>query len=92
MANPHLPNRLLPMLRAQGFSSIEVAALPIINTRLAPDTFSFETIRRLARNAVESGAVGAAAAESWQEELHRQSRDGSYFFSVNRFLFTASRP
>ncbi len=42
-------------------------------------------------SAVRQG-VPSAEAEAWAADLRERTGDGDYFFSLNRFLFVATRP
>ena len=68
---------------------MQCTAIPLLETRLAPASFSADAIHWLAKNAVKRGAVSAPEAERWRAELRRREQQNSYFFSLNRFLFTA---
>ncbi len=89
VSSPHLPVRLGPLMKAQGFSAASVDAFPIVNTSCTPGNFSNEMFDQFARYAREQGAVSAAESEAWLDDLQQKGADGSYFFCVNRFIFTA---
>ncbi len=87
--NPNLPARLAPLLDAAGFQISAVDAIPVLNTDYGPDVFSYNFVNGLGRQAAERNAVTAAEANVWIADLEEKGRDGSYFFCVNRFLFSA---
>ncbi len=89
VSSPNLPVRLGPLMKAQGFSAASVDAFPIVNTSCTPGNFSNEMFDKFARYAREQGAVSAAESEAWLDDLQQKGADGSYFFCVNRFIFTA---
>lgn len=89
VASPNLPVRLGPMLRSLGFSAVRVEAVPVVNASLLPDGYSSDIITVFTRKAIEQGRTSRAQAEAWLEDLRRKSRQGEYFFCVNRFLFSA---
>ena len=91
-SNPNLPTQLGPLMNAQGFSAIKVDAFPILNTSHTPGTWSIVMLEQFARYAREQGAVSAADAEAWLDDLQNKGAEGSYFFCVNRFVFTAVKP
>ena len=89
VTSPNLPVRLGPLIRAQGFSAASVDAFPIVNTSCTPGNFSNEMFEQFARYAREQGAVSAGESEEWLDDLQHKGAEGSYFFCVNRFIFTA---
>ncbi len=87
--SPNLPVRLGPLMSAQGFSAVSADSFPIVNTSFAPDSWSIVMLEQFARYAREQGAVSAADSEAWLDDLQHKGAEGSYFFCVNRFVFTA---
>jgi hypothetical protein len=76
-------------MKAQGFSAVSVDAFPIVNTSYTPGSWSIDMLEQFARYAREQGAVSAADSEAWLDDLQDKGAEGSYFFCVNRFVFTA---
>lgn len=91
VSNPNLPVRLIPLLKAQGFSSIRVEAIPILCTDYDPSGFARGTMQWSAQNACKQGAINKEEADAWLDDLERRGESGSYFYCVNRFLFSALR-
>jgi len=89
--SPNLPPRLGPLLRSQGFGALRVEAIPILNPSYAPDNFAVGALEWIARYALEQGAVTAAEAGWWLEDLKHLGEKGEFFFCINRFLFSAVR-
>ena len=89
VSSPNLPVRLGPLMKAQGFSAVGVDAFPILNTSCTPGNFSSEMFDQFARYAREHGTVSAGESEAWLDDLQNKGADRSYFFCVNRFVFTA---
>ena len=46
-------------------------------------------LEQFAHYAQVQGAVSTAEAEAWLDDLRAKGEDGSYFFCVNRFIFSA---
>ncbi len=90
--SPNLPVRLGPLMNAQGFSAVNVAAFPILNTSHTPGSWSIVMLEQFASYAREQSAVSAADSEAWLDDLQHKGAEGSYFFCVNRFVFTAVKP
>jgi ubiquinone/menaquinone biosynthesis C-methylase UbiE len=89
VSSPNLPVRLGPLMKSQGFSAVSVDAFPILNTSCTPGNFSSDMLEQFARYAREQGTVSAGDSEAWLDDLQQKGADGSYFFCVNRFVFTA---
>ncbi len=89
VSSPNLPVRLGPLMKGQGFSAVSVDAFPIVNTSYAPSSWSIDMLEQFAQYAREQDAVSAADSEAWLDDLQHKGAEGSYFFCVNRFVFTA---
>ena len=76
-------------MNAQGFSAVSVEAFPIVNTSYTPGIWSMDMLEQFAEYAREQGAVSAADSHAWLGDLQHKGAEGSYFFCVNRFVFTA---
>jgi hypothetical protein len=90
-AQPHLPPRLPALLRRAGLAPTTAAVIPVLDLRYDPSSFSGGVIGTTRDSAVRQG-VPPAEAEAWAADLRGRTRDGDYFFSVNRYLFTAEKP
>ncbi len=91
VASPNLPVRLAPILREQGFTAVRVEAIPILDTSRSSGSFSVNSLDGIARIAQERGAISKDQEAAWLEDLQRQGPEGTYFFCVNRFLFSATK-
>ena len=87
--SPNLPVHLRPLLKQYGFSQIQVEAVPILNTEYTRSNFSYDMMKWITKNAVKQGVCNEAQRGIWLKELEERERTGSYFFCVNRFLFSA---
>jgi arsenite methyltransferase len=90
--SPNLPPELPTRIREVGFKGISVTAIPIINSSYTPNCFSAGMLKLLSRYAVEKLACDQTESRHWYEQLMALAEQDSYFFSVNRFLFTAVKP
>jgi arsenite methyltransferase len=79
LADPYLPRRLPGLLRDAGFERVEAAIIPILNRGQADD-FSRGIMRTI---------VDFVDDHQWAEDLRAMGDD--YFFSLNRYVFTARR-
>ena len=89
VASPNLPPRLPTLLRRQGFRAVRGEAIPLLNTSLSPNSFSYSSISWLAKNAYKQGAISKQEGRDWTDSLRRKGDADEYFFCLNRFLFTA---
>jgi len=87
--HPHLPTALPGLLAATGFELVRVEALPLLSVQRSGDTYCAGMTDVIARFVVRSGAIDAAEATAWREDLERREAAGTTFFSLSRFLFLA---
>jgi SAM-dependent methyltransferase len=80
LADPYLPRRLPALLRAAGFVLDSATIIPILNRGSDPDAFSRGILPVIA------SFVGDPA---WADDLNALGED--YFFSLNRYVFTARK-
>ena len=91
LPDPHLPCSLLPRLRAAGFDIQEVRIVPILNTEYDPATFSYNIAALIAAFVPGHRGISENDATGWLNDLADLQQHGRYFFSLNRYLFVASR-
>jgi len=85
--------RLLPgALRRAGLKIEQAGAIPLVELDPGENTYSGSQVTELARYVVSKGGVPAAEAHAWEEDLRSLAKRGEYFFSLNRYLFVASKP
>ena len=87
--SPNLPVHLGPLLKKHGFSNIQVEAVPILNTEYSPSNFSHGMMEWITKNAVKQGVFNETQRKGFLTDLEERERSGSYFFCVNRFLFSS---
>jgi len=85
-----LPRRLHRLFRDAGLRLAQAEAFPIVETRYDPASFGVGLIA-VARDAAVRHGADAAAADAWVADQHARVADGDYFFSINRYIFVASR-
>jgi len=90
LADPWLPRTLRRELDAAGFVTAPPSVVPLLNVGYAEDTISAGAIGLIADFVPGHRGVDRAEAEAWATDL--RSMGASYFFSLNRYLFTATRP
>ena len=91
LPDPYLPRSLAPRLRAAGFEVRETRIVPILNTAYDATTFSYNIAPLIAAFVPGHGGISEDEATEWLNDLAELQQQGRYFFSVNRYLFAASR-
>jgi len=92
LPDPYLPRSLAPRLRAAGFEVRDIRIVPILNTAYDATTFSYNIAPLIAAFVPGRAGVSEDEATAWLNDLAELQHQGRYFFSVNRYLFAASRP
>jgi arsenite methyltransferase len=92
LAHRTLPRRLPGLLRTAGFRLASVKLLPVLNTTYNPNTYDYGAIDLIANFARGRTGVSDADVDAWLADIERQENNGSYFFSLNQYLFQAIRP
>jgi arsenite methyltransferase len=90
-ADPHLPRSLSWQLQAAGFQVERRDVLVLFNPEYDPDTYSVANGQIMADFAVAQGRMPREEAEAWMRDLQRLGSQGRYFFSLNRYLFLATK-
>jgi ubiquinone/menaquinone biosynthesis C-methylase UbiE len=90
-ADPHLPTTLQRRLHAAGFDVDAVQAVPVLNADFDADTYSARHIEIIS-DFVTSHGVPRDDAIAWANDLRERARLAEYFFSLNRYVFTARKP
>jgi arsenite methyltransferase len=89
LADPRLPRTLRGALDAAGFTTEPPAVLPILNSGYSENTLSAGAIGLIADYVPGHHRMTQADAEAWAVDL--RSMGDAYFFSLNRYLFTAQK-
>jgi SAM-dependent methyltransferase len=91
LINPHLPRRLIGLLEEAGLTLELCRVVPILNLRSNHNTYSEGMAELIADYVPGRQGLTEADAIAWREDLDRLSRSGDYFFSLNRYLFLATK-
>jgi ubiquinone/menaquinone biosynthesis C-methylase UbiE len=89
--DPHLPATLGVKLRDAGFHLDRVETVPMLNTTHHAHTYGHGILSMIAGFVSGRGDVTPQDAERWADDIRQRGQDGAYFFSVNRYLFGATR-
>lgn len=90
--HPHLPRRLNRLLTDAGFAVVRWDLFPIFNLTYDPDFFGYWMIDSIHGFAPGQNGVTQETADEWLDEQQALADKGAYFFSVNRYIFLASKP
>jgi arsenite methyltransferase len=91
LAHNHLPRRLKPLLRDAGFEVERVEPIAVLNTAYEPNAFSYMLLQVVADYVRGTGQLSPGEVDAWIADVQRQDGEGSYFFSLNSYLFVAEK-
>jgi arsenite methyltransferase len=80
--HPHLPAMIPRLARSAGFTTVELVALPMVETDTEDDTYSLGMAATIAHFVARTAPD---VAKEWRADVKAQSGRGEYFFSLNRF-------
>ena len=89
--SPNLPTRLLPLMGQAGLEGVTATAIPLLNSKYDPSTFSVSSLGWMTATARKQGTISEQEAEQWRGDLEALGKQGGYFFCVNRFLFVGRK-
>lgn len=91
LADPYLPRTLAMRLCEAGFQIEAQEVVPLFNPTFDRDTYSNRMIDIISSFVVGRRGISAEEAEAWARDLRQSGEQGSYFFSLNRYLFIGSK-
>ena len=94
LVDPHLPARLGPLLTRGGFEVRRVEIFPMLTPRWQPSSYAagiFQSIAAYARKHGPGQGLAAAEVEAWHADQLDLIERGEFFFSLNRYIFLATR-
>ena len=94
LADPHLPMTLAPKLRNAGFHVQRVDVVPLMSVGFQPHSYAagmMKAILSFVRKVGESHGLSPEEVQAWYDDQLRLAECGSFFFSLNRYLFLASK-
>ena len=89
LVDPYLPRTLIPKLSAAGLNPEYQTIIPLFNPRFSEDTFSHRMIDLIGSFVRGREGIAPHEVDEWAEGLRREGQQGSYFFSLNRYVFVA---
>jgi ubiquinone/menaquinone biosynthesis C-methylase UbiE len=92
LAHPSLPQTLTAQLRDAGFENVHMDAHPFATNELTADAYGGALVSILRRYVVDQGGMDPEEAQVWVDEQRALAAQGSFFFSVTQFCFSATAP
>lgn len=89
VADPRLPRTLARRLRDAGLDVTRCETYAILDRQGGPRSYSAHQIEHLGASAA---GVGDEEIQAWAADLRALAAAGEYFFSLNRYIFLASKP
>jgi arsenite methyltransferase len=90
LVDAHLPRTLGHRLRSAGFEVDAIDVIPIVNTTWDAGVYSYGMTHLVADFVAGRRDITPEETKSWMADLDQLSAHGRYFFSINRYLFTAT--
>jgi arsenite methyltransferase len=90
--NAHIGRALPAALRRAGFVIERAQAVPIVELAATEEDYSGSQLKEVAKYIAGLQGDIAAEAQAWKDEQLALEATGDYFFSLNRYLFSARRP
>ena len=90
LVDPHLPRTLGPSLAAAGLDPATPWVLPLLNVGYRRETYSAGMLEIMQAYLTEQDTISVDEVRAWADDL-RSLGDG-YFFSLNRYIFIATKP
>ncbi len=90
-ADPHLPRTLSHKLLQAGFQIESQQVFPMFNPTYGQNTFSNRLIDLIGSFVRNRKGISPAETDAWASELRQIGENSEYFFSLNRYLFIATK-
>lgn len=89
--HPRLPRTLAARLASAGFALRRTEVMPLYNPSACEDCYSRQMVALIADFVARAEGAQGADASAWADELNQEAAAGRWFFSLNRYLFVATR-
>jgi ubiquinone/menaquinone biosynthesis C-methylase UbiE len=87
-----LPRTLSPRLREAGFQVRDRMAIPMFNPEFEDNTYGKGMLAMMASFAVGRNGITQSEADAWFAEFAELNNEGTFFFSLNRYMFVVDKP
>jgi ubiquinone/menaquinone biosynthesis C-methylase UbiE len=89
--HPQLPRTLKRRMMQAGFEEVRVEVVPLLNLAYDPQTYSVGMMTMLGNFAAGRNGLTAEDIAAWQQDARAIGAEDGYFFSLNRYVFLATR-
>jgi hypothetical protein len=89
--HPQLPRTLKRRMQQAGFENIRVEVVPLLNLAYDPQTYSVGMMTLLGNFAAGRNGLSEQDIAAWREDARAIGAEDGYFFSLNRYVFLATR-
>lgn len=88
-ANAQLPRTLSGLLNSAGFDIHSREQFAILNWSNEPESYSGHQVEFT--RAVAGSVISSSLLDEWEDSIRAVAQAGSYFFSLNRYIFSGVR-
>jgi ubiquinone/menaquinone biosynthesis C-methylase UbiE len=88
LEDPYLPQTLTLQMKEAGFEVRQVEPFVTLETRIDESCSNFYIVKFIEPYVVSQG-IEQSEADEWVADLYRQAQCGSYFYSLNSYVFVA---
>lgn len=89
--HPQLPRTLKKRLELAGFNDVQVDIVPILNLSYDPNTYSVGMMKVIGAFAAGRNGLSKADIDEWYADAKTTGENDNYFFSLNRYVYRATR-
>jgi SAM-dependent methyltransferase len=89
--HPQLPRNLKRRMEQAGFRSVKVEIVPILNLAYDPHTYSIGMMEVIGSFAAGRNGLTEQDIAAWKADAKAMGEQGTYFFSLNRYVFMAEK-
>lgn len=89
-AHAYLPRDLHKYFHTAGLTLTDLQTFSIVETRYDPGSYG-ATVIGITRDSALKYGLPAADVSAWEEDLRSRTREGEWFFCLDRFVFTGTK-
>ena len=90
-AQEAVPMRLSGAILSANLQINNLRVIPLLNVEFNENTFSYWMAKIIGSFVVGRNGIGQAEVDEWINGLEKLSRNGEYFFCINRYLFEVTK-
>ena len=89
LAHPNLPAKLAPILERAGLKVMRVEIIPMFSPQYHTHSYAAGMLRMITNFVSGRSGITESEAKAWYDDLIAGEARGDYFFSLNRYMFSA---